>query len=262
MKPHQTIAVLLLFLSTACNRMETVPDRTLGAAASPKEASKAAQVFHAALDAIQKGDVEALTSLRAERGARLQSEQFLTELYSRYGRVTRVINLSFLQENGVSRGEFLALHENGPFVWDMILDGNEYTMLRGSTELTPFLRVTDPPKEALTAAIQAIGDLNEGRADAVFPQIVCNCMAADDFRSQVETLNKQAGPEKRRTLVSAESIPGVDGHMVLLHFLSERQNAKLGFHLLMWKTGSAWRINSINWTQEELLPRGIAISKR
>ena len=220
-------------------------------------------VFRSALDAIRQGDPQLIASLNESQSGSFQTEKFIEQLYARYGKVSRVYPLALNEEAGISRGVFLAAHAGGPFVWDIIFDGENYTMLRGSTELAPFLKEGTPPPLALETATQAIGDVNEGRANEVFPLITCNCIDATSFQQQVDTLGKQAGPELKRTLVSAESVPGAEESMALLHFISERKEDKLGFHLMMWKTGGDWKISSINWTQEELIPRGsVNLSRR
>lgn len=254
------LAIAAVIFVSACDRSSTVPDRPLETQTTqaPTEG-----VFRAALDAIRQGDPRLIASLNESQSGSFQTEKFLEGLYSRYGKVSRIYPLTLNQEAGISRGVFLAAHEGGPFVWDIIHDGESYTMLRGSTELTPFLKEVAPPQKALAAANQAIGDVNEGRAKTVFPLITCNCIDATSFEQQVEALGKQAGTELKRRLVSAESVPGAGENMALLHFLSERKEAKLGFHLMMWKTGDEWKISSINWTQEELIPRGsVNVSRR
>lgn len=220
-------------------------------------------VFPEAIQAIEKGDVDALLALRDEpREGKLGT--FLRELYARYGPVQRVATLAFEQEAGVSRGVFLAEHKNGPFVWDMIFDGQGYPLLKGSSDLSPYLVAARPPAEVMGLANASIAALNKGDAAAVFKHLVCNCLAATVFAGQVDTLRRLGGEERARTFAGGETLPGLSDQIFFVHFLSERTEVKLGFHFVFWKVNGEWEINAVNWAQDELLPppRSIDLSRR
>lgn len=230
---------------------------------SPPPAVDPRTVFTQAIQAVEKGDIDALLDLRGEpHEGKLGN--FLRELYQRYGPVQHVSTLAFEQESGVSRGVFLAAHKNGPFVWDMIFDGQGYPLLKASSELTPYLVTARPPPEVMGLANASIAALNKGDAAAVFSRLVCNCLSATAFAGQVDTLRRLGGKERARTFTGGETLPGLSESIFLVHFLSERSEIKLGFHFTFWKVNGEWQINAVNWTQDELLPqpRQIDLSRR
>jgi hypothetical protein len=96
--------------------------------------------------------------------------------------------------------------------------------------------------------------LNSGNSEPVFDNLICNCISPAAFARQVEDLATRAGKELNREFIRAETIPGLEKQLQVLHFLSRREGLHLGYHFTMWKVDDKWQINSVNWTQEELLP--------
>jgi hypothetical protein len=244
----------LLFLASAllavsgCSIGHTSPN----AAPSPPNPS---ETFAEALQLVGKGDLEALLALRPEPSGP-QTIQILENLYGRYGEVERIYPVAFNQLDTVSRGVFVAAHQGGPFVWDLVIDDGQYTMVRGSTDLEPWMaRVDNPSADALKAADRFLAAINAGEPDEIFPYIVCGCIAREGLHQQVEELLTRGGAEERRLLVGTQSVPGMEDTMLRLTYLSRRQNVTLGFHLLLWKTDDAWQINAVHWAPDELLGR-------
>ena len=230
------------------------PNTTVQAPATPAPLTAP---FEAALEAINGGEIDRILALRGESDDGKMGE-FLRQLYVRYGDVESLVPLAVEKAGPVSRGVFLAEHQYGPFVWDIITDGVTYPLLRASNDLTPYLQPTKAPEAAAATVNTAIDRLNEGKSQAVFPLIVCRCMTEQEFSKQVDVLARRGGSEVNRRLVRTESIPGLENRLLIMHYLSERGDVRLGFHFTLWKVKDQWRINAVNWTQEELLPPPLA----
>lgn len=241
-------AFLALQFATACATGK--PERKQPASIQGNPYS----TFSSAVSAIADGDVEALLALRNEP-RNTQMAEFLRTLYSRYGKVERLHSIGFEREGTVARGVFLAQHERGPFLWDMIADGETYTMLRGSNDFAAYLHPVPPDPDAMSLAMTSMDRLNAGDSIPVFDNLICNCITPAQFERQVQDVKNRAGAELAREFIRAESIPGLEDQLQLLHFLSQREGLYLGYHFTMWKVGGQWRINAVNWTQEELLPQ-------
>jgi hypothetical protein len=216
-------------------------------------APPATAAFEPALAAIRSGEIDRILAMRGEASDSKMGD-FLRQLYVRYGDVERIATLAIERAGPVSRGAFLAEHEFGPFVWELITDGLTFPLVHATSDLTPYLRTSEAPSGAAVLATQVLDGLNAGRATEVFPLLVCRCMTEAEFRRQVAVLVQNGGTETARSLVRSETITGLEDKLVVMHFLSERSAVRLGFHLTLWKVGDGWRINAINWTQEELLP--------
>jgi hypothetical protein len=210
--------------------------------------------FPEALKAIGEGDLDRIMELRVGQAAP-ETIDFLQHLYSRYGRVHRIHALFYREVDEIHRGTFIASHEGGPFLWDLIRQGNRYRMVRGTTDVEPMLEPATPPAAAVEAANRFIDGLNEGDLQETYGEIVCGCLSFETFSGQTLTLLEQGGKEKSRRLVGAMAIPGLEENLSQLHFLSERDGGTLGFHFILWNVNGEWKLNAVQWSQEELLPR-------
>lgn len=253
---HRAVLIaLLICLQSACatGRSE---QRTPGPA-EPASLSvpDAGNSFDTGLELIRQGKVEQLLALRNEP-LNARAAAYLQDLYTKYGGVKSVETLSVNRFNGVARGLFVAMHERGPFLWDIVVDNGEYSMIRGSQDLVPLLVPAAPPQGAIQEAERAAEFLRQGRADQLVQRIICRCVDPQSFARQVTDLAAAAGPESGRRFSGAQSLPGLENRLAVIHFVSERAQAKIGVHLLMWNVDGTWRINSINWGTEDLIPRG------
>lgn len=243
-------AFLTLTGSLGCAATQPAPEPS----PSPTAAVNPYEAFREALEAVGDGDLGTLLALRSEP-TNPETIQFLQTLYGRYGTVSRIYSLSYNQEGDIQRGVFLAAHRGGPFLWDFVKDGDQYTLLRGTPDLEPLLKPAPAPDDVIAVGNHFVDQVNAGDVDAVFSAIVCNCVSLPNMQQQIAALLERGGEEKSRHFVSADAVPGTEDAMLRLHFLSERERGWLSFHALLWKVDDEWKLNGIQWASDELIPR-------
>ncbi len=239
----------------ACAGGQRMPSdaQTSAGQAPASDSVNSYETFEDALTVIGRGDVPSILGLRQEP-TRPETVQFLNGLYARYGRVLRIHALVANDVGDIHRGIFMAAHQGGPFFWELEKAGDRYTVVRGTTESPRLLEGVTPPDEAVAAARRFIDRISAGETEAAFEEIVCNCIRREDFEAQARGLREHGGAEQERRLIGAESVPGLEDRLVTLHFLSRRANGPLGFHIVMWRPETEWRVNSVQWSQDDLIP--------
>ncbi len=251
-----SVALLLPVLAlTACSAGRERVDQPRVEEPALRDTRSPYEDFPEVVSAITQGEIEFLTRLSRSPNDE-ETAVFLRQLYARYGPVEKVYVLAYFQEREVARAVFVAAHRNGPFLWDVARSPAGVTMLRGSADIGPWLSPIENGSldQAREVAAGYIDALNAGNPMAVYEKLICNCMTAAAFNDQAEALVRQAKGEEARRHLRTDTLPGMQEVLRIEHFVSERSQTWLGFHLTLWKTDAGWMLNSINWTEREVAP--------